>query len=426
MPPAELRRLHVHPSRILVKTVRILAYGTALLVLFLGGLAIIDRVVRGHKVSTTGFDTDSSQTTIRTLELFPYDGFHVQANFHHRGPLPWNDYTPEADFDIRTGDKGYFIDFSLEYPPPKAANEFRIILIGGSGAQGWGATRNENMFYSRVEKLLKQRLASRNIQVRVINLAMASSMTYQNYIALNRWGHTLEPDLILAYIGRNDYMVPLVHEGGSDAYYAFDDLDMFSLALREGEYPKGMTWLMDLMPNLMRHTSIGIGIKIAWGWDYFRSRARESYALAGGQRPALGRHVMEARVIPLLVHSLRSIKRDFDGVPIMVAWQPVKKNTPGLKEALGPDFYDRMYERTRGELEGYMNSRWFFVNAHQFGRTMPQMNFDVHLDDKAHEITGYFLADQIDMVMPLLLADRAQRLAQGLPSGYGRMAVRNR
>ncbi|HEY5999466.1 MAG TPA: SGNH/GDSL hydrolase family protein, partial [bacterium] len=371
-----MRRFDMAPGRRTRKALAFLAWVISLVLLLAGGLRLIDGVVARRAASTTRADVSSTELTIRSLELFPYDGFHVQPNFHHRGPMPWELYTPDADFDVRTGDKGFFIDFSLEDPPPKAPDEFRIILIGGSGAQGWGATRNERMFYSLAERALNERLAGRGVHVRVINLAMGGSTIYQNYLALNQWGHALEPDLILAYVGRNEFWVPLNHSDWTDAFAGFGDLDAFSLAMRGDEYPPGLAWLVRLMPNTMRRTSIGLGVKLAWGWEHFKQRAWSSYTAARGQRTDSPQQVVDENVVPRLVHSLRSIKRDFDGVPVMVIWQPIREELSGrMKDergmvwrALKPGFYDEMFERTKRETAGFLNDRWFFVNLHELSK----------------------------------------------------------
>ena len=72
---------------------------------------------------------------------------------------------------------GFAIDFDLLNPPPKNANEFRIILIGGSGAQGWGASSTEHTMARLLEQRLNQAEDGRHY--RVINMAMGSSMTHQ-------------------------------------------------------------------------------------------------------------------------------------------------------------------------------------------------------------------------------------------------------
>jgi hypothetical protein len=387
--------------------------------LLVGGLRFVDsRVPPGKDNLRTA--SDAASRTIHTLELFPFDGMHVQANFHHRGPMPWNDHTPEADFDIRTGDKGYFIDFSLEDPPPKAADEFRIILTGGSGAQGWGATRNDRMFYAVLERELNARLAGRGIRVRVINLAMGGSFLYQNFVSLNQWAHPLEPDLILAYAGRNDFFVPIYHERGTDRFLYAKDLGAFAYASRGSEHPPGMAWLFRLMPNTMRRTSLGLGVKIAFGWEYFQKLSREGYLAARGLRADSFEQTIEGTVMPMVVRSLKSIKRDFEGVPVLLAWQPVRFEFDYLKGRFPPEVYDRMFESTRRAVAGYLDDRWYFVNLHRLGMEQPQLNFQTHLDDRAHAVVGKLLAGQIEAIMPALLEERARRLARGLPAGYGR------
>ena len=55
-----------------------------------------------------------------------------------------------------SGEYGFFIDFRLESPPPKHDNEIRIVLTGGSTAQGWGGRTNADMFYQLLPaKLIK-------------------------------------------------------------------------------------------------------------------------------------------------------------------------------------------------------------------------------------------------------------------------------
>jgi hypothetical protein len=78
-----------------------------------------------------------------------------------------------------------------------------------------------------------------------------------------------------------------------------------------------------------------------------------------------------------------------------------------------------MYERTRRELDGYLNDRWFFINFQEVGRALPGEKLECHLDDAAHAIVGNILAGRIEQIMPALLAERGQRQARGLPP-YGK------
>ena len=144
---------------------------------------------------------------LHTLDLYPYTAFHPRANCVVKGPMPLEQNPCYQDFDVHSGDHGFFVDFDLDNPPPKQPDEFRIILIGGSAAQGFGAQTNDHMIYRVLEKDLNQQFSS-PVRIRVINLALANSITYQNYISLNKWGHELKPDLILSFSGINDIVVP--------------------------------------------------------------------------------------------------------------------------------------------------------------------------------------------------------------------------
>ena len=119
------------------------------------------------------------------------------------------------DFDVVSGEYGFFIDFRLEAPPPKQDNEIRIVLTGGSAAQGWGGRTNADMFYRLLPTKLTQELQEhgQNCKVTVVNLAMGSSHIYQNFIALNKWAHPLQPDAIISFSGHNEIAVPWASKG---------------------------------------------------------------------------------------------------------------------------------------------------------------------------------------------------------------------
>ena len=161
-------------------------------------------------------DEDADQPTMRTLEYYPFTGGQIQAHKRERGKLPWTNLYD--DFDVASGEYGFFIDFRLEAPPPKQDNEIRIVLTGGSAAQGWGGRTNADMFYQLLPTKLNQELQEhgQDCKVTIVNLAMASSQIYQNFIALNKWAHALQPDAIVSYSGGNEIAVPWASKGDAD------------------------------------------------------------------------------------------------------------------------------------------------------------------------------------------------------------------
>ena len=73
-------------------------------------------------------------------------------------------------------------------------------------------------------------------------------MTYQNFISLNRFGRKLGADLILAYAGPNDFVVPFEHEHFTDVHYQLHQLHALALRARLGAgavrtiESRGLTW----------------------------------------------------------------------------------------------------------------------------------------------------------------------------------------
>jgi hypothetical protein len=135
------------------------------------GLKLFDVYLMSHRHAAVA-DDDADQPTMRTMEYYPFTDAQIQAYKREQGKLPWSNFYD--DFDVASGENGFFIDFRLEAPPPKQDNEIRIVLTGGSAAQGWGGRTNADMFYRLLPTKLSQELQERgqNCKVTVVNLAM--------------------------------------------------------------------------------------------------------------------------------------------------------------------------------------------------------------------------------------------------------------
>jgi hypothetical protein len=154
----------------------VLISATLTIGVLLGGLKILDVYLLSHGRAVPA-DEDADEPTMRTMDAYPFTGGHIQAFKTERKPL-WSNYYD--DFDVTSGEYGFFIDFRLEATPPKQDNEIRIVLTGGSTAQGWGGRSNADMFYELLPAKLSQELQERgqNCKVTVVNLAMGSSHIY--------------------------------------------------------------------------------------------------------------------------------------------------------------------------------------------------------------------------------------------------------
>jgi hypothetical protein len=258
---------------------------------------------------TLGFpDLWLDKVTMRTFDFYPYTGHHIQANYHQVGPDVWND----QDFDVKSGDHGFFVDFSIDDPPAKEPNEFRIVLIGGSAAQGWGGRTNDDMFYRGLEKRLNRRLAERseNRKIRIVNLAMGGAITYQNFVALNLWGHKLAPDLIISFSGINELNVYIYNS--SNMYSSGYPYGGLALVERFAESPAWMKYLAQHYPGIFRYSALAQAMR-AW---YIASRTDK------WKQDYVSRFPREATIpaaASFYAHALLSIQRDFPDVPLLLA-----------------------------------------------------------------------------------------------------------
>ena len=229
-------------------------------------------------------DVDADEPTMRTLEYYPFTGGQIQAYKRERGKLAWSDFYD--DFDMVSGEYGFFIDFRLESPPPKQDNEIRIVLTGGSTAQGWGGRTNADMFYQLLPAKLNQELQEhgQNCKVTVINLAMASSQIYQNFIALNKWAHPLQPDAIISFSGGNEIAVPWTSKGDADQLASYQ-VGGFLHVPRYSASPRWLKILAQYYPGIVRRTALGSLIRLMylpdysddWDANYFLSRVDPNY-----------------------------------------------------------------------------------------------------------------------------------------------------
>ena len=296
----------------------------------------------------------TENTNVFQFDLYPYDGFHLQSDSSYGS--------------IKTGDHGFFIDFDLENPPEKKENEFRIILIGGSAAQGWWGKDNDDMFYRRIEKSLNDTLRDMNITLRVINLAMSATITYQNYIALNKWGHELRPDLILSVSGVNDFLVGGYYDVPYSFKYAMGLVNM----TKHSYSPDLLKLFARIFPGIYSHSEIGNAIRI-FNFSKYTNDALVKYYNSHHNSNKFGYN--------LYIHSLKSIKRDFDGIPMFIVSQPFDYSSY-LTIA---ESYDSLIENVSKDLSEYYNSDWFFLDIHNYWKENGLYNKDKPLlADFAH------------------------------------------
>jgi len=348
-------------------------------------------------------------TELHTLDVYPYTGFHVRANVHLRGKMPLEANCCYDDFDVQSGDHGFFVDFDLDNPPPKPQNEFCIVLVGGSAAQGYGGQSNAQMFYRLLEELLNQRLPNKARHVKVVNLAMANSTSYQNFIALNKWGHALEPDLILSFSGVNDALVPL-SQGGSDMPYRFNGVIGLARAAWVSENPAVLRDFLEFYPSI-NNSLLATSIRVLNAAD-IGTRATIEYVQAQ-QYPGFQVLASAGR---MYVQAFKSIKRDFSGIPIAIAFQPAAINSSAFWAS-----YNSLYNQAVRDLQGYINTQWLFLDLNKSFRDKDLLQppylivkngYGVHLLNEGHRVVAQELCEGL---LPFVSACTAGDLGTPAP-----------
>src|SRR5580692_4638472 len=77
-------------------------------------LKLFDIYLMSHRHATYP-DEDADEPTMRTMDNYPFTGGQIQAFKREQGKLLWSDYY--NDFDVASGEYGFFINFRLESPP---------------------------------------------------------------------------------------------------------------------------------------------------------------------------------------------------------------------------------------------------------------------------------------------------------------------
>jgi hypothetical protein len=376
---------------------KIASYGVLLILLaaaVIVPLEIVEAMLAGRPLTNPGdrsvsatpdqMDPARPGVSLYQFDLYPFTGGHTQANM----------VVNSGKF--RTGKHGFMTEIDVDNPPPKKAGEIRLIMVGGSAAAGHGATANEKMIHSVMEREFK----CEGKKLTVINLAMGGSRSYQNFIALNLWGHKLQPDAILSFSGNNDLNAAHFHD-----YDGFQTATA-AQALLHTSSDKGLAATVARhFPNLMNKTALGIAIR-AFSYDDLGRSEWKSYTdrfsvLAGTPKPEVE--------IAKYVHAVNSIRRDFSGLPLFLAYQPFMASEKNPGKTLSDWKFDvsgrlRQYgnfiARTSGEmLDGPQYGPLTVVDVHAWYQKHYADEMDpgdgTHMWDNKQELVGRYMLAQM-------------------------------
>jgi lysophospholipase L1-like esterase len=118
-----------------------------------------------------------------------------------------NHQLPEFDYEIRTNSLGFR---DIEHPLAKPPGEFRLLAIGDSFTEGWGA-RFEHTWLNELGRRLNTKHAG--IHIRTINAGVAGSDAFFGYRNLVDRLMVYQPDWVLVVINDSDILDVIVRGG---------------------------------------------------------------------------------------------------------------------------------------------------------------------------------------------------------------------
>lgn len=370
----------------------------------------------------TNFPSRPQPNVMQTNALHRFG--HNLDDLNYVGPEPWEPSAkrlpPELRdrYEIRTSRFGFFTDYPINEFPAKEPGEYRIILIGGSGAQGHGARTNQDMFYKKLETALSTNLKDVSPRVRVINLAQSGAFAYANAVLLNNFGHGLGADLILAYNGPNDIAVPYSHRFVVPCDYGGWLMEMTF------EYPPAIRPMARVFPRLFNVHGLGSWIKHTFYSDYYaklghRECLKQFNLLDEKGGPLDKMELYERMTRPYFASAMKSIKRDFCGIPIVLVRQTIHPGENKFYETwYGPGIYDRWWADAQRDLTGYMNGDWYFYDFHLQSHIRDNSDIPgfvpeslaIHLDNPGHVLAAQMIEKYIE---PIIRSEIAAKRSKG-------------
>jgi len=141
-----------------------------------------------------------------------YDGVHLMVHEFdaYKNILPARNYVDTRG--IRHNSQGF--RRSTEVPLEKPSGTYRIFLMGGSTAYGYGGKwthiqkdfeviKNSETIDAHLESYMSNAIEGKKIEV--INAAISSTWTHHHLIYLNQTILRYQPDMVIFLDGRNDY-----------------------------------------------------------------------------------------------------------------------------------------------------------------------------------------------------------------------------
>jgi hypothetical protein len=183
-------------------------------------IALLGAIELFYRLKSPTSPDEDATTNGLWQKYAPYVMFEAAPGSYSRWTNKFTGKTYQAD--VKTNSLGFNDphEFSYDKPYQKASNERTVLFSGGSAAWGVGATAIATTVAGRTQYYLNS--MQDKIRYTVINLGMAGYIAYQQYLALELWGESFDPDWVVMMDGYNDATVECQYSQGvgNPMYYA--------------------------------------------------------------------------------------------------------------------------------------------------------------------------------------------------------------
>jgi len=211
---------------------------------------------------------------------------------------------------------------------------------------------------------------------------MGGSISYQNFLALNLWGHTLDPDAILSFSGVNELIMYRIF--GSNLFNHGATYGGFALTQRHWESQGWQKFLAQAFPGVFKYSHIAQALRVL-ALPQRNRQFTEDYA------SRFRREEVELAAARFQSHALLSMLRDFPGLPLLFVTQPLM-DADSSYDVMQAHVIELLRSSTLSPRISHINSHAYWKANAYFPGSLPDT---VHLSNEGHELMAEYLTEPV-------------------------------
>ena len=317
-------------------------------------------------------------------------------SYGYRSTLATYIYTPEEPATVFDRSNFLFEDSLSRYDSGKVdeisrskPESIRIFVVGGSAAQGWGASDKEATWHAALERKLRQSLDYPDIYI--FNAAIGAFISTQERIAFDMAVAPRKPDITIVLDGFNDMYLPAIFGARPGDPYQVGRRYYQIYNSSVGKFLKNHSALVNFLFGRLAYKNL-IGNS-----ERTLSNQKEASILAEG----IGN--------VYIANTEYLIERGSDEAPVLVFFQPWRdwaRHDMGMRtRSRYFGFFMGISERIRKSFEG--NNRFIDISSALNGTDKIKYFMDsVHFADEGHQIVADAMFPYVQREVKRLISKR--------------------